>query len=495
MHMELVIRFDYGSIIPWVYGSDAGLRAVAGPDALVLQTPVHTHGAGRSTVADFVVEAGERVPFILAYHESHVAPPREFDAARAIKDTTRWWNKWSEQCTYDGEWRDAVMRSLITLKALTYAPTGGIVAAPTTSLPEWIGSVRNWDYRFCWLRDASLTVRALVGLGYPEEAGAFLSWLLHSTSLTQPELRVLYDVHGKPPPPERVLGHLSGYRGSRPVRVGNAASRQLQLDVYGEVVDAVTHFIGRGGTLDAATRRMLVAWGEQVCRTWQLPDEGIWEPRSGRAHNTHSRVLCWTALDRLLDLHEKGHLPGLPAEAFARNRDAIREDVERRAWRPALRSYSSRLDVDELDASLLLLAWYGFEAASSERMRLTFERVRERLGAGEGLLYRYRTGESPGEGAFGVCSFWGVEFLALGGGTADEALRTFRRLCRYANDVGLFAEEIDPRTGAAVGNFPQAFTHVGLINAALSLQQRLEGRRPLRRAEPAGEPAAAEVRA
>jgi GH15 family glucan-1,4-alpha-glucosidase len=214
-----------------------------------------------------------------------------------------------------------------------------------------------------------------------------------------------------------------------------------------------------------------------VCRSWRLPDEGIWEPRSGKGENTHSRVLCWTALDRLLDLHAAGHLRGAPVEAFARNRESIREEVERRAWRPALRSYSSRLDRDELDASLLLLAWYGFADPTSERMRLTFERVREVLGAGDALLYRYRTGESPGEAAFGICSFWAVEFLALGGGTTEEALRTFRRLCRYANDVGLFGEEIDPTTGAAVGNFPQAFTHVGLINAALTLQQRLEGRR------------------
>jgi GH15 family glucan-1,4-alpha-glucosidase len=369
-----------------------------------------------------------------------------------------------------------------------------VIAAPTTSLPERVGGDLNWDYRFCWLRDASFTVRALFGLGYPEEAAAFLSWLLHSTRLTQPELRILYDVHGKPPQDEEQLEHLSGYQGSRPARAGNAAADQLQLDVCGEVIDAVTHFVVRGGTLDRETRRMLCTFGDYVCENWRRPDEGIWEPRSGKGHNTHSRVLCWTALDRLLDLHSKGHLPGAPAEAFARNRQLIREEVEARAWNPCLQSYASRIDGDDLDASLLLLAWYGFADASSDRMRQTYERIRERLGAGEGLLYRYRTGDSPGEAAFGVCSFWGAEFLALGGGTADEAQDIFERLCRYANDVGLFAEEIDPATRDAIGNFPQAFTHVGLINAALSLAQRLEGREPLvRRASPQEAAPAAEV--
>src|SRR5690242_9361621 len=239
MHMELVIRFDYGSIVPWVYGSDAGLRAVAGPDALVLQTPVHTHGAGRSTVADFVVEAGERVPFILAYHESHVPPPREFDASRAIKDTTRWWKKWSDQCTYDGEWRDAVMRSLITLKALTYAPTGGIVAAPTTSLPEWIGSVRNWDYRFCWLRDATLTLLAFMNAGYFEEAKAWREWLLRAVAGRPQQAQIMYGIGGERRLPECEVPWLKGFRESAPVRIGNAASEQLQIDVFGELIDAL----------------------------------------------------------------------------------------------------------------------------------------------------------------------------------------------------------------------------------------------------------------
>jgi GH15 family glucan-1,4-alpha-glucosidase len=321
-------------------------------------------------------------------------------------------------------------------------------------------------------------VRALFGLGCDEEAEAFVSWLLHSTRLSQPELHVLYDVYGNQPREEHELSELSGYLGSRPVRIGNAATDQVQLDVYGEVIDAVAHFVRRGGGLDRETERMLRAFGEFVCHHWQEPDEGIWEPRSGKQHNTHSRVLCWVALDNLLALHQKGHLPKLPTDLFAKNRALIRQEVETRAWSSHLGSYVSQLGGEELDASTLLLSWYGFEPASSERMRQTYERIREHLGAGNGLLYRYRLAESPEEGAFGICSFWGAEYLALGGGSVEEAQSVFETLCGYANEVGLFGEEISPATGEAVGNFPQAFTHVGLINAALSLSQRLQREAP-----------------
>jgi GH15 family glucan-1,4-alpha-glucosidase len=432
------------------------------------------------------LRAGEALDFSLTFSVEWpaVLPPLGQRTREAIGRSVDWWKRWASRLNYDGPGRDAVIRSALLLRLLFYAPCGAIVAAPTTSLPERIGGGLNWDYRYCWLRDASLTLRALLGLGCMDEAEAFVNWLLHSTRLTRPELRILYDVYGRSPQTERTLTHFTGYRSSRPVRIGNAAVDQLQLDVYGEVIDAVTHFVCAGGVLDRETRRMLCAFGDYVRRNWQEPDEGIWEPRSGRYHNTHSRVLCWTALDRLVDLHARGHLPEAPFSEFAKSREAIRRDVEERAWNPQLRSYAARLGSDELDASLLLLPWYGFDKASSYRMRQTYARVRERLGAGGGLLYRYRTGESLGEGAFGICSFWGAEYLALGGGSAEQAQDVFEGLLRYANDLGLFAEEIDPNTGDALGNYPQAFTHVGLINAALSLAKRLQGGKALEREIP-----------
>jgi GH15 family glucan-1,4-alpha-glucosidase len=473
-----------------------GIRAEMSAGLLTLRTDLPlTIGPDGTVGGRARLRAGDAAHASLTFAAEGpaVLPPLGEWSRAALDRSIRWWQNWAARARYDGPCREMVIRSALALRLMVYAPSGAVIAAPTTSLPERIGGPLNWDYRFCWLRDASLTVRALVGLGFEEEAEAFVDWLLHATRLTRPALRVLYDVHGNEPLQERVLERLSGYKGSRPVRVGNLAAGQLQLDVYGEVIDAVTHFLRGGGTLDRETEGVLRAWGEYVCRNWNRPDEGIWEPRTGRAHHTHSRVLCWVALDRLLHLHTQRHMRWAPAAKLAENREAIRQDVLARAWNPSLGSYVAELDGERIDATLLLLAWYGFEPADSDRMRGTYRRVREQLGAGDGLLYRYRRdhepereGEpiSPGEGAFGICSFWGVEFLAIGGGSVDEARQLFERLAGYANDVGLFAEEIEPGTGAALGNFPQAFTHVGLINAALSLSRRMEGEAPMPRHVP-----------
>jgi GH15 family glucan-1,4-alpha-glucosidase len=488
LEMRLAARPGYGGRRGRIRNAGPlGVRMEMGADVLILRTNLAPDISADGEIrARARLRAGEVVYASLTFADDWpaVLPPLGEWSRDAIVRSVRWWRHWASRLRYEGPCRGMVIRSALALKLLVYAPSGAIVAAPTTSLPERIGGDLNWDYRFCWLRDAALTVRALVALDCMPEAHAFVSWLLHATRLTQPELHVLYDVYGNAPPIERALKQLAGYQGSRPVRVGNAATEQRQLDVYGEVIDAVTHFVQAGGTLDRDTERMLCAFGEYVCRHWQEPDEGIWEPRSGQAHNTHSRVLCWTALDRLLQLHAGGHVRRAPVTKFLENRERIRREVEARGWNPVIGSYASQLDGDDMDATLLLLPWYGFEDAGSDRMRATYRRVREQLGAGDALLYRYRTGESPGEGAFGVCSFWGAEYVALGGGTAEEARDLFERVCAYANDVGLFAEEIDPATGAALGNFPQAFTHVGLINAAVTLARRLQGAPPIDRRLP-----------
>jgi GH15 family glucan-1,4-alpha-glucosidase len=481
--MHVAPRPDYGRGRPRVRNAGPlGVRVEMGADLLVLRSDLGLDIAADGRVEGrAILRAGEAIHASLTFADDWpaVLPPLGAWSQAAIARSVAWWREWTSRLHYDGPRRETVIRSALALKLLVYAPSGAIVAAATTSLPERIGGDLNWDYRFCWLRDAAFTVRALFALGCSDEARAFVDWLLHATRLTQPELSVLYDVYGNAPADERVLEELAGYHGSRPVRIGNAAAGQRQLDVYGEVIDAVAYYVGAGGTLDRETERALCAFGEYVCRHWQEPDDGIWEPRSGAAHNTHSRVLCWTALDRLLQLHADGHLQRAPVEKFQTNRELIRREVEARAWNPQLGSYVAQLDGDRMDATLLLLSWYGFEPAGTGRMRGTYACIRQMLGAGDGLLYRYRTDDSTGEGAFGICSFWAAEYLALGGGTPEEAGGLFDRVCAYANDVGLFAEEIDPATGAALGNFPQAFTHVGLINAAVSLARRLEGVTPL----------------
>jgi GH15 family glucan-1,4-alpha-glucosidase len=473
-------RARYGLRVVHIGDTGAcGLRMEVGRGVYWLRSSVPLAIQEDRALSTVLLKAGDAVQFSLTYSEDApaVLPPLGLWTRQSITRTVAWWEKWAQRCTYDGPYREAVVRSALALKLLTYAPSGAIVAAPTTSLPERVGGGLNWDYRFCWLRDASLTVRALLAIGYDEEAEAFLEWMLHATRITRPELRILYTVFGENAPRERELRHLAGHFGSRPVRIGNAARHQVQLDVYGEVIDAAAQFAYVGKRFDRMAQKVLLGFAEYAAQHWQMPDNGIWESRGLRRHNTNSRLLCWTALDRLIALGEKGAVRGVPMERFRRERERIRQDIEERAWNPQLGSYVSVLDGEDLDASLLLLAWYGFEKPDSPRMKSTYGALRKHLGVGDGLIYRYRPEAS--EGAFGICAFWEAEYLALGGGSLRDAQALFEHLLNYRNDLGLLAEEIDPGTGEPLGNFHQAFTHVGLVGAAVSLQQRAEGARQL----------------
>jgi GH15 family glucan-1,4-alpha-glucosidase len=487
-------RPDYARNVPTIERRGAlGLWCEIDGAACVLRSEVSLELAddGHSAHGRHRLRAGERVYVAFAYSQEGPAlvPLLGDTARRQLERSIRWWQDWAARCTYRGPYRDAVVRSALTLKLMAYAPSGAVVAAPTTSLPELIGGARNWDYRYCWLRDASFTLRALFDLGYEEEATAFLGWMLHATRLTWPQLQVLYDVFGEARLPERELPHLSGYAGSRPVRIGNDAHQQLQLDVYGEVVDAVSRFARRGGRFDRETERLLDNLGHTVCERWREPDEGIWEGRSGPSHHTHSKALCWVALDRLIQMHEAGRISVCVDELRA-ERDAIRAEIEARGYNERLGSYTSLFDGEELDASLLTLPLYGYIDGAHPRMRSTCTLTHKQLGR-DALIFRYQgtdDGLPPGEGAFGIASFWAVECLAQGG-DLEAATAAFERLLAHANDVGLYAEEIDPDTGAALGNFPQAFTHVGLINAALTLAEQAGAHLPTAREVPA--PAAA----
>jgi GH15 family glucan-1,4-alpha-glucosidase len=472
MRMELVIRFDYGRSVPWVRRLDGRVYAVAGPDAVVLDTPLATRGEDLRTVSEFEVAAGEQVPFVLEWHGSHERPGPPIDAVAAVDDTCRWWEDWVGRCNYGGEWRGPVVRSLITLKALTYAPTGGIVAAPTTSLPEQPGGVRNWDYRFCWLRDATFTLYALMTAGYRDEAQAWRDWLLRAVAGSPSDMQIMYGCAGERRLPELVLDWLPGYEGARPVRIGNAAVNQVQLDVFGEVMDSL-HQARRIGIppdpFSWALQRSLMEFLES---RWPEPDEGIWEVRGPLRHFTHSKVMAWVAADRAVKAVERFGLEG-PVARWRRLRDEIKAEVCEQGWDGDRRTFTQFYGGADLDAALLMMPLVGFLPADDDRVRGTVAAIERQL-CEEGLVHRYnhRHGEvdglPPGEGAFLACTFWLADNYALAG-RSEEARATFERVLALRNDVGLLAEQYDVAARRQMGNFPQAFSHVPMINTARNL--------------------------
>ena len=467
-------RLDYGRVAPKIKNAGKfGWKIDIGTIAFTLRSDVElapTSAGGLATRLKLKANDAIAFSFTLSAEAPAVIPALGALVREKLTLTINWWQEWAAQSKYRGPYESQVTRSALVLKLLSYAPSGAIVAAPTTSLPERLGGDLNWDYRFAWLRDAAFTVHALYGLGYKDDAEAFVAWLLHATRLSRPELRVIYDVFGERPPDECELLHLSGYADSRPVRAGNAAIEQLQLDVYGEVVEAVAHFIGKNEKLDRDMQTMLRQFGEYVCEHWHEPDNGIWEERGPRRRYTHSLLMCWVALDRLLEMHARGQLHGIAVKKCENARQSIREEIETVAWNSKLGAYTQACGSEVMDATALLLTYYGFTEASSQRMLQTHQRIRERLVPRRGLMHRNEQSRDRLEGAFGACSFWEVNFLARNG-NLSKAREVFEGALTYANDVGLYAEEIDPLSGDARGNFPQGFTHLGLINAALSLRK------------------------
>ena len=499
-HSEIVVRFDYGWLVPWVRRHDGGIEARGGADGLVMHASVPTRGRRMTTVADFMIEAGGQESFSMAWFPSHEQPPTMPDPDASLAATESWWREWTKTCVDDSRWGDAVRRSLITLKALTYEPTGGIVAAPTTSLPEWIGSVRNWDYRYCWLRDATFTLSALIGNGYRDEAIAWSEWLRRAVAGSPEKLQIMYGVAGERRLNEYEVPWLPGYEGSAPVRVGNEASEQFQLDVYGEVLDMMlttAESLGRPLPADAwALSRMLV---HHVASVWMQPDDGIWEVRGPRRHFVHSKVMAWVAVDRWIRLCDQGR-PHEPLDRWRALCQEIHDDICANGWNAEVGSFTQYYGSDQLDASLLMLALVGFLPPTDPRLVATVDAIERELLV-DGFVLRYRTdvvhprpadaaddgervdggsadvgvdGLPAGEGAFLLTTFWLVDNLVLLG-RIDEAEALFERLLSLRNDVGLLAEEYDPASGRLLGNFPQAFSHVGLVNSAANLTRGLIG--------------------
>jgi GH15 family glucan-1,4-alpha-glucosidase len=472
MHTELILRFGYGTIVPWVTRVEGGaLRAIAGPDMVSLHTPVNVRGKDMTTVGEFIITRGETIPFVLTYSPSHLPLPKPVDPTGALAETETYWREWSAKCRPAGRWSDAVRRSMITLKALTYAPTGGIVAAPTTSLPEHIGGVRNWDYRYCWLRDATLTLLGAMHAGYYEEAQAWREWLLRAVAGSPEQLQIMYGIGGERRLTEWTADWLPGYENSAPVRIGNAAHSQLQLDVFGEIMDTY-HQARRGGlTSDNSGWGIQLAFADHLKKIWREPDHGIWEMRGPPQHFTYSKVMAWVAYDRAIKSAETFGLEA-PLDEWRKLRDEICDTVCEHGFDKELGTFVQAFGSKQLDANLLLLPCVGFLPISDPRIERTIAAIESRL-LRDGFVTRYSTEEvedalPPGEGAFLACSFWLVDVYTLQG-RLDDAERLFRRLVGLRNDLGLLSEEYDSRAKRLVGNFPQAFSHLALVNSAYNL--------------------------
>ncbi len=479
LQMELIIRFEYGSIVPWVRKADHGLQAIAGPDALILRTPVETHGKDLTTVADLTVREGERIPFVLTWFASHEKPPRAINPEHALQQTEEFWTDWANQCQCDTGWNDAVLRSLVVLKGLTYAPTGGMVAALTTSLPEEIGGVRNWDYRYCWLRDATFTLLALMEAGYRDEACAWREWLLRAIAGSPAQTQIMYGVRGERRLPEFELEWLGGYENSRPVRVGNAASTQFQLDIYGEVLDAMFQAHNSGIHNRDTDWNLQIQLMHFLESNWQKPDEGIWEVRGGRKHFTHSKMMAWVAFDRAVKLVEDCQCDARKnLDRWKSIRDQIHSEVCARGFNPARNAFTQFYGSDGLDAALLMMPLVGFLPPNDPRVLSTIALIEREL-MKDGFVLRYQPQREdvdglPGnEGAFLPCSFWLANCLQVTG-RHEDACALFERLLTLRNDLGLMSEEFDPVAKRQLGNFPQAFTHVALVNTARILSRREE---------------------
>jgi GH15 family glucan-1,4-alpha-glucosidase len=476
LRMALALRFDYGRTVPWVTGIDDGIRAVAGPGVAVLHASVPVHGENLHTAAEFTVGKGERVWFTLTYGASFRPDPRPINAEHALRDTEHFWTRWTSQVKYKGEYADAVERSLIALKAMTFRPTGGLVAAITTSLPEAIGGTRNWDYRYCWLRDTTFTLLAMTTAGYFEEAVAWQDWLLRSIAGSPDQVQIMYGLKGERQLIEWEVDWLPGYEGSRPVRVGNGAATQVQLDIYGELLDTFFHALHGMNRHTSEDFHALMRVLEHLETIWQRPDEGIWETRGGREQFTYSKVMAWVAFDRAILIAKRLRLKA-PVEKWEKIRDTIHEEICRKAYDREKNSFVQFYGARHVDASLLLIPIVGFLPPTDRRVRGTIEAVERELMTG-GFVQRYDTtklddGLPPGEGAFLACSFWMVSALKSIGRIKD-ARTLFNRLLALRNDLGLLSEEYDVGRHRLVGNFPQAFSHIALVNAAVDLEREEE---------------------